>query len=236
MLRARKLAAALRDPLWRRGLRLGVAPAIEHTDVAWPAEFRTVVDVGAHTGQFALFARRRFPAAVLHCFEPQRDPRRTLERLAPALAPMEVHDCALGTDSRESPMVVSRASDSSSLLPIGEAQVAQFPGTDPVGTEMVRVARLDEELGAPEQRPALLKVDVQGFELEVLEGAGELLGAYDAVLVEASFVELYTGQPLVTDVIRFLGDRGWRLSDVGSPMRDARGAALQADLLFVPAR
>src|SRR5215212_9944591 len=65
-----KLAKVLRRPGYWPGLRHGVAAAIEHDRIPFDNEFRTVIDVGAGRGQFALVARRRFPAATLHCFAP----------------------------------------------------------------------------------------------------------------------------------------------------------------------
>ena len=69
-------------------------------------------------------------------------------------------------------MHVSAREDSSSLLPVGEGQVSAFPGTDEVGTTNVEVRTLDSVMANRDlEKPALLKVDVQGFELPVLRGA-----------------------------------------------------------------
>jgi len=59
--------------------------------------------------------------------------------------------------------------------------------------------------------PALLKLDVQGFELSALQGCGRLLERFRYVYVEASFIELYVGQALATEVIGFLFSRGFNL-------------------------
>jgi FkbM family methyltransferase len=92
---------------------------------------------------------------------------------------------------------VSRADDCSSLLPITARQVAAFPGTKEVHTLEVRTARLDEEVRPGSfERPAALKIDVQGSELAVLHGATGILPERDAILVEevVPFVEFYAGQ------------------------------------------
>ena len=96
----------------------------------------------------------------------------------------------------------------------------------------VEVRRLDEVVAASElESPTLLKVDVQGGELGVLNGAGSVLDSVHAVLVEVSFVELYSGQALVDEVWGMLVDRGFTCRGVWSVVY-GRGACLQADLLF----
>ena len=129
--------------------------------------------------------------------------------------------------------MISRADDSSSLLPMTEAQAQHFPGTETAGRTVVRTAPLDELVAAERRlRPALLKIDVQGAELDVLNGASGVLEAVDSILVECSFVELYRGQALAGEIIDALHRRGFHLTDLCLPVADRSGRVLQADLLF----
>lgn len=231
--RARKLVAILRVPAYRRALRHGSAAAIEHEADPFRHRFRTVVDVGAGRGQFALVAARRFPEAALVCFEPLPVPRRILQRVLAGHRDVTVVDRAVSATAGEAEFVIARADDSSSLLRMTETQVACFPGTEAVGRITVVTAPLDQLL--PPQRltrPVLLKIDVQGAELEVLRGGRDVLEHVDSVLVECSFVELYAGQALAGEVVGFLCDRGFRLDAICSPVADGEGRVLQADLLF----
>jgi FkbM family methyltransferase len=231
--RARKLLAVLREPEYRRALRHGVAASVEHEAIPLRPGFGTVIDAGANRGQFAVFAAHRFPRAALICFEPLPGPRAQLRRAVGAIDRLKVSDVALGATSEEAEFHVSAADDSSSLLPIGQRQREAFPGTDERTTTTVQVRRLDEVL-RPEElvAPVLLKIDVQGGELGVLQGAGELLRSIDAVLVEVSFVELYAGQALADEVWRHLLARGFSCRGVWSVTYGARRECLQADLLF----
>lgn len=146
---------------------------------------------------------------------------------------LRVVDVALSDHAGSGQIHVSRAEDSSSLLPITERQVAAFPGTEEVRTLAVRTDRLDEQVQRGTfERPALLKIDVQGSELAVLHGATGLLPQLDAILVECSFAELYAGQALTDDVIRFLHANGFALLAITTPTTDERGTLLQADLVF----
>jgi hypothetical protein len=143
-----------------------------------------------------------------------------------------VHAVALGARPGIAHLQVSAADDSSSLLPIGRRQVAEFPGTGYERSLEVSVATLADFLTDRLPGPRLLKIDVQGFELEVLRGAGESLALVDQVFVECSFVELYDGQPLADEVICFLKARGLRLVGVHGLATSADGSPLQADFLF----
>jgi FkbM family methyltransferase len=231
--RARKLLTVVREPEYRRALRHGVAASVEHEAIPLRGEFRTVIDAGANRGQFAVFAARRFPRAKLICFEPLPGPRAQLQRAVGATDRLRVSDFALGAASEEAEFHVSAADDSSSLLAIGQRQREAFPGTDERTTMTVQVRRLDEVL-RPEElvAPVLLKIDVQGGELGVLQGAAELLQSIDAVLVEVSFVALYAGQALADEVWGHLQGHGFSCRGAWSMAYGARQECLQGDLLF----
>lgn len=231
--RARKLNSLLRVAEYRRALWRGVPAAVEHDRTELPSGVRTVLDVGANRGQFAVVAGRRWPQAALVCFEPLPAPRAVLARVLGRDQRLRIVGAALTDQAGWAEMHVSRAEDSSSLLPITARQVEAFPGTDEVGRTAVRTARLDEEVAPGTiERPAVLKIDVQGSELGVLRGATGLLAELDAILIEASFAELYAGQALADEVIRFLQSHGFALVAITSPVADDRGTVLQADLVF----
>lgn len=230
--RARKLWALVTVPAYWRGLRHGVAAAVEHEGAALDHDYRTVVDVGANRGQFLLVAACRFPHAALIGFEPLPGPRAVLRRAMPQRRVVRLFEEALSDQAGTAIFHVSRADDSSSLLPISSAQVANFPGTEEVAQVSVRTARLDQVLSANDlQEPVLLKIDAQGGELGVLEGAVGLLPAVTTVLVECSFAELYEGQPTADVVIRFLHTHGFALHSVGPVTSGPSGRPVQADLI-----
>ncbi len=231
--RAHKLWRILGEPNYRRALRYGVAAAVEHDGIPYQTEFRTIVDAGANRGQFALVARRRFPGARLCCFEPLPGPRAKLEQILPGGGAAEVFAVALSTYSGSAEMHVTEDDDSSSLKVVGDRQKAEFPGTEEVRSTEVSTARLDEILKLEDiDSPALLKIDVQGSELDVLRGAETVLRAFDVVVVECSFVELYVDQPLAGNVIAFLAGHGLILCGSYNSVYGRQGVCLQADLVF----
>lgn len=232
--KGRKLARLARTPGYRRALRHGVAAAVEHERIPYRSDLRTIVDVGAHRGQFAMFALTRFPAASVICLEPLPGPRQVLTSVTNGDGRVRILDVAASNRTEERvEMHVSRRDDSSSLQPIGARQVAAFPGTEESGSAWVARARLDALLERADlEPPALLKIDVQGHEYEVLEGAAGLLPDFAQIAVEVSFAELYEGQRLAGDVTALLHDAGIALTGVFNLTSARSGACLQADFLF----
>jgi FkbM family methyltransferase len=85
------------------------------------------------------------------------------------------------------------------------------------------------ELAAPD----LIKLDVQGAEMQVFEGAGQALARATVLLAEVSFRQVYKGAPLAHEIVAALGSRGFRIYDICSVYkRLGDGDLLQADLLF----
>ena len=131
-------------------------------------------------------------------------------------------------------MHISGRDDSSSLLPISDLQQVNFPGTQSVGIRQVPTGPLSDYVESGEMgRHSLLKIDVQGFELEVLKSAESLLPRFRWVYAECSFAPLYEGQALAGEVIAWLEARRFRHSGRFNSSYGRDGAALQADLLFV---
>lgn len=228
---ARKLFRILRHPAHWSALRQGVAASEEHSRIPFAFEHSTVIDVGASRGQFGLFASRRFPGARIICFEPLPEPRAALRRALGGRVDLRAH--AVGASSGTATINISASDDSSSLLPIGERQVEEFPGTQVESSLEVQVETLDGVLvDETLSGPILLKIDVQGLELEVLKGARGTLARVDEALIECSFVELYEGQALADDVIGFMRAEGHRLVGIYGPVSSPAGVMLQADMLF----
>ncbi|MGE0059503.1 MAG: FkbM family methyltransferase [Dehalococcoidia bacterium] len=230
--RGLKAARLVGTPRWRTAMRQGVAATVEHDRLPLDRNYRTVIDVGANRGQFALYARERFPEARIYSIEPLSGPRASIRRLFEDDARVQVLDFAAGASEGSAVINITHHDDSSSLLPPSELQTSRFPGTYTETTETVKVRSLDDALADEEiARPVLLKIDVQGFELEVLKGATKLLSQVDAVMTECSFVEFYEGQALFDDIYALLRDEGFQLS--GGAMSAATGAQWeQGDFVF----
>lgn len=229
-----KMLRVLWIPQYRAALlRTRVVAATEHDRILAGLQLDTVVDVGANRGQFALCIRRLYPAARIISFEPLHGAASTFRRTFSGDPGVTLVNKAVAAASGSVSMHVSQWDASSSLLPIGQAQRDNFPFMKESRLETVETVRLSECIDAGSLKGrALLKLDVQGFELTALRGCEELLDRFGFVYVEASFVELYEGQALASDILAFLLSKGFRLTCVANLCSGRMQRPIQADFLF----
>lgn len=191
----------------------------------------TVIDVGANKGQFSRAAAMAFPGARIIAFEPQAEVAAVWRRNLADVPDAEVHACALGAEPGTVTFHPHEYSLSSSVLPVAGSSMA----AEELASIEVPVRTLDEALaGEALAGPVLLKLDVQGYELEVLRGGGRTLGQVDALVVELAFERHYEGQPLFGAVQAELTTLGWALELPLDVRRDGSGALVEMDGLFLP--
>jgi FkbM family methyltransferase len=180
-------------------------------------EIRCVFDVGAHVGQSAALFSDRFPAACIHSFEPDPVSFQALSELAadyPRVTPVHA---AAGDRAGHLPFFVNVFSQTNSLLaprPDAGRFLADAAGLDVRQRISVPVLTLDRYCEQQRiDRIDLLKLDTQGFELRVLDGAAGLLAREGVPLIylEVGFVPLYEQQPLFPEVFQYLYARDYRL-------------------------
>jgi FkbM family methyltransferase len=229
---------------WRRLRRLGGTGAADlrsaHIDSLELLELiqlesslpvAVIYDLGANIGTWTALARAVFPSAQVHAFEPLPDHTTKFRQRFGSKPGVTLHQVALGAQSGEAEMDVTTYSDAASLLPLAKAS-QQYFGLSQGSRVRVPVTRLDDwraANGIPP--PDVIKLDLQGYEIEALRGALGTLSHVRYVISEVSFAEFYVGQPLFTDVVRFLAEQGLFLHALGynTPL----GAPLiQNDLLF----
>ena len=175
-----------------------------------------------------MLARAVFPEASIQAFEPLESCREDFLRNTAQADGIHLHEVALGPADRMATMHVGAVTDTSSLLPpCGPPELKE------TSLRSLPVRMLDSFVVAnrlPE--PDLLKLHVQGYELEVLKGAPTMLQCAKAVLCEVSFVPLYEGQCLFADVVTFMSASNFSLRAFALETRT--GVALeQTDVLFV---
>lgn len=229
-----KALRSLRHPLSRTALRHGVAPSFEHFEILQGLKnIECFVDVGANVGQFSLLCKIIYPNASIHAFEPLNEAAKIFQNVLGKQTNIHLHRHAIGSKAANQLINVTARSDSSSLL-APDAQTKVFPGTHAVSQQAVSVLPLQDILRDEDiPSPALLKIDVQGYEGEVLKGSESLLQSFEWIYCEASFIELYSGQPLAHEIIAWLAARQFRLVSVncdGSILKEGR--IVQADFLF----
>jgi len=170
-----------------------------------------VFDIGANRGQFSLAASLNSDAYIF-AFEPLLNPASIYRKVFENNKKVKIFQAAIGPSVKEEMMHISTKDDSSSLFKISSLQNELFTGTHEVGLEKGSIAPLDHFISSKEiSSPALLKLDVQGFELEALNGCQSLFHKFDQIYCECSFIPLYEGQKLSSEIISFLNTYNYEL-------------------------
>jgi FkbM family methyltransferase len=185
-----------------------------------------VLDVGANRGEWAQRALEAFPEATITMIEPQEEMRVSLERFCRAHPGSRWVQAVAGATSGTSILTVFDDLVGSTVLPPpSEEQRSWGRQRD------VRMVAIDDLFDGP--LPQLVKLDVQGYELEALAGATKLFGATEVFILEAALMEFMPGQPVLVDIIGFMAERGYSVYDLaGFARRPSDGALGQVDLCF----
>ncbi len=224
----------------RKTSQIGLDPLNDIKQICQKRPLRTIFDVGAHLGETAIVYARQFPQAVVHSFEPSREVFLSLSSNVKPFANVKTVEAALGDKDGEAVLHLHRFAATNSLLPtapkLGDAQMEQL--MEPVGTTKDRLRRLDtycreNHIGFID----LLKLDTQGFELQVLRGAEEMLGkgSIGLIYTEISFETYYQGQAFFQDLYPALLGHGFQLVDLYGQSRAATHQIRWCDALFLNA-
>lgn len=166
----------------------------------------TVVDVGANSGQYASSLREHGYRGRIVSFEPLRGPFTQLETQAAPDPLWACHNVGLGASEGEFEMNVADDARASSLLPWENRWTETSAERQFVSTEMVRVVRLDSiwfDLVSPTDR-VWVKIDTEGYEQRVLEGAPQECPEIVVLETEMSLVPLWLGEPSFHDMVAYL--------------------------------
>ncbi|ORV16694.1 FkbM family methyltransferase [Mycobacterium celatum] len=196
-----------------------------------------VLDVGANSGQYAADLRKAAYKGRIISFEPLSGPFSILNRRASADSLWDCRRYALGDFDGTIPInVAGNAGQSSSALPMLKSHQDVYPPANYIGVEDVPIHRLDSvvpEILRPDDA-TFLKVDVQGFEKQVLAGGKSTVGDRCVGLqLELSFLPLYEGGMLAREALELVHSLGFTLTGLLPCFTDFRnGRMLQADGIF----
>jgi len=195
---------------------------------------QTVLDVGAHVGEFAQRIRAILPDADLISFEPLQEAFAKLTERFKGQPNFRAIRCALGEKAGQHEIHHNEYAPSSSLLPIAELHKQLFPFAIKQKAEMIEVRRLSDVVRELNLRdPLLLKLDVQGFEDKVIAGGEDVVARAKIIIIEVSFQTLYEGGPLFDDVYQLLKEHGFTYNGNFEQLSSPRdGRILQADAIF----
>ena len=170
-----------------------------------------VLDVGANKGQFASSILKEHPNMRVLSFEPLSDAYKVLSTRSALKKNWEAHNYAIGSQVMESEIYVSANSHSSSLLEINQSHLDAEATAKVIRTEKIKVTPLHTLVNLSKTEKVFLKIDTQGFEMEVLKGSKGLFSNIELIVVELSLVELYKGAATFSSIVNYLEENGFKL-------------------------
>jgi FkbM family methyltransferase len=198
-------------------------------------QINLVLDVGANTGQFVEELRAAGYRGRIVSFEPLASAHERLRKHAEGDPNWTVADrTAIGAESGSVDIHVSKNSVSSSILDMLPSHFQADPQSRYLETETVPVKRLDDLISVAPTDRALLKLDVQGYERQVLDGAMRVLADCRAVISEMSLVPMYDGELRAREMWDLLAAQHFEPWSLETCFRNPEtGRVLQLDGLFV---
>ena len=171
----------------------------------------------------------------IFAFEPLVDCYTSFIKNTEQFENVKCFNCALGNTNSESLIYHNEFSPSSSLLKMKQLHKDIFPKTQNEFKEKVKIRKLDSFVNEINWTPKiLLKIDVQGFELNVLRGANSSLKRIDIIIIEVLFVGLYENQTSFDDIYKFLCERKFNYQGNFNQVTDTEtGRIIYADTIFV---
>ena len=172
---------------------------------------RTVIDVGANHGQFAKEARALYPTAMIHCFEPVPSALAALEPWAEQDGHVKVHRLALGPRAGKTQFhVFDDYTPASSVLVSSHTPNVGAGQSRAIDVQIDTLDHVFEPISETLLGPVLLKLDVQGYEAEVLHGATKVLRHVDACILEVCNDPLYEQQATFAELHALALEAGLR--------------------------
>lgn len=205
--------------------------AIEFFEILKNQTLNTIYDIGANRGKWTAVCKLYFPNSHIVAFEPIEELKNQFWEINKHSKNIRLYNIALGGSENEVKFNITSEFDSSSVL---NPSINAFNtyGVEKTKTIIVPQKKLDNFIKINNlPQPDLIKLDIQGYELEALKGGTEAMKSANFILMEVSFIELYDGQPLFEEIIAFMLVHNFRLCTMGLSYDYQK--PVQKDVLFV---
>ena len=197
----------------------------------------TIFDVGAHDGRSIHLYKKHFPNSKIFSFEPTPKTYLQLEKNAEKLDNVFIHNVALTSFVGQTEFHLNNSSLTNSLLESAIknnilSEIIETKEKITVNTNTIDSFCIENKI----EKIDILKIDVQGADLEVLKGASDMLkeAKIDLIFVEVEFIELYTNQPLFHDISVFLKSLNYNLYSFYNMSVAKDGQIIYGDAIFLP--
>ena len=230
MIKIKKIFDCFKNPKFFKSYINGVSPLFELEPLLKNTEnIKTLIDVGSNKGQFGLIAKKYYPNVIIHSFEPQED-QLNIQKKVLGNENINYYNFALGNSETTSKIYITARKDSSSLLKQSENSNEKYLVKE---TKNIKLQKLNNLTFLKNiKRPCVLKLDVQGYELETLKGGDQILNIIDYIIVEVSFLKIYESQVFAQELVDFLNSRSFEISEKCN-LSKIDGQLFQEDVLFI---
>jgi FkbM family methyltransferase len=195
-----------------------------------------IFDIGANIGQYALKMRNLGYSKKLISFEPLKADFEILKRAASRDKYWIVNNYALGDDDTVGFINISGSSDNSSILNMLPKHSESKAGLSYIAKQEIEIKKLDTVFSSfvEKKDKVMIKIDTQGYEKNVIDGAIESLKRISIIQLEMSIVQLYEGEMLLPEMIKYIENKGYQLFSLENGHYNRQtGQLLQADGIFV---
>ncbi len=164
----------------------------------------TFIDIGAHKGTVSKVVHHIFPQAKIFAFEPIKNFANAIKAVVPGST---VIAAAVGDKDGMTKLHVTKYAPASSIRPFVESLSTKFITNNDIETQIVQLDTYFKNKNL--KHPVFLKIDVQGYEREVLTGAKQMLDSVDIIHIESTLTEVYKGQALFHEIHEVLSRAGF---------------------------
>lgn len=229
----KKISILFQNFLWCYGVFKGVAANIELLPfIKKIKKINTLIDVGSNKGQFILLCIKFFPNLLIYSFEPIKEALIKQKNLLSFKNNIYFYNTGIGNKKKKINFFITNRVDSSSFLTINKSK--NYNKNYYVKEKRkIKIQKLDQILNNKKLiKPVLIKIDVQGFELEVLKGSKKILPNIDYLLLEVSKNQMYNKQAIEIEIINFLKKEKFRIMVSSKWKRINNTEFMQRDILF----
>ena len=229
-----KFLRLLQKTIWIKGLLKGIAANIELENLIKNLKFNTVLDVGSNKGQFILLLEGLFDKKkLIYSFEPIKEVLNKQKKFFFNRKKIFFYNIGLGSKkSKNKNFFITNRKDSSSFLKVN-SNLYKNNDFKIVSKKKVNLSTIDNEMnGKKIQMPILMKIDVQGYEMEVLKGSNKFLKKIKYIIIEVSNKEIYLTQSISQDLINFMKKNKFKIIKESSSNYLYKTNAYQKDILF----
>ena len=226
-----KFFRILRNKTWRKGIIHNIAANIELESLIKNLEINTFFDIGSNKGQFILLVDGLFKNKKIYSVEPIKELYLKQKKFFGNNKNISFFNYGIGSENKQKNLFITNRVDSSSFL---QTKLSKKNSDYKIMQKReISIKTLDSLFSTLDlSKPSLIKIDVQGYELEVLKGGIKFLKKIDYILIEVSDKQLYLGQALETEIETFLSDISFYKIDENLPTVITDYGVIQKDILF----